>query len=214
VSAQHAVQASQFIALSDARIKTNVVPLDPVHPERDPLDHAIRSLPVKTWSYKDTVRYGASRRLGFVAQDIPEPLSRYVLSRHGDFVPDIFRHATKESSKTYRLDAHDLKKGDRIKFCTAMSAHIASVIDVADRDHVTIDVDGDAPTIFVYGKYVPDILSIDYDALVAGLIASHQRLIADHDSLKSDHRALQDAYTKLDGMHKRLADRVAALEAK
>ena len=214
VSAQHAIQASQFIALSDARIKTNVAPLDPTDPERDPLDHAIRTLPVKTWSYKDTVRYGPSRRLGFVAQDIPEPLSRYVVSRHGDFVPDVFRHATKESGKTYRLDAHGLKKGDRIKFCTAMSAHVATIIDAVDSDHVTLDAACDASTIFVYGKYVPDIMSIDYDALVAGLIASHQRLIADHDALKTDHATLQEAHVKLEGMHKRLADRVAALEGK
>ena len=211
VSARHAIQASQFIALSDARIKTNVAPLAE---ENDPLEQAIRTLPVKTWSYKDTVRYGTSRRLGFVAQDIPEPLARYALSRHGDFVPDVFRHATKESGKTYRLDAHGLKKGDRIKFCTVTSASSATVIDAVDEDHVTIDAEGGAPTIFVYGKYVPDILSIDYDALVASLISSHQRLIADHESLQRDHRRLEESYVKLDGMHKRLADRVAALEAK
>lgn len=211
VSAQHAIQASQFIALSDARIKTNIAPLDR---ERDDIDQALCALPVKTWTYKDTVRYGGSRRLGFVAQDIPEPLSRYAVSRHGDFVPDIFRHATKESCKTYRLDTHGLRKGDRIKFCTAASAHIATIIDVIDADHVTIDVDGDAPAIFVYGKYVSDILSIDYDALVASLIASHQRLVAAHDALHEEHRQLHEAFVKLDGTQKRLADRIAALEAK
>ena len=211
VSAQHAVQASQFIALSDARIKTDIAPIA----DADGIQRAIRSLPVKTWAYKDTVRYGPAKRLGFVAQDIPEPLSMYALSRHPDFVPDIFRHATIQHGKTrvYELDGHGLKKGDRIRFCTAASSHVAAVIDVSDADHFTIDAECSASTIFVYGKHVPDIMSIDYDALVAGLIASHQSLVADHAALRDDYTRVRDAYAKLEGLQKRLTDRVAALEA-
>ena len=171
LSAQHAIQASKFIALSDARVKTKIVDAD-----GDTLARAIQHLPVKTWAYKDTVQHGEGTRLGFIAQDIPASLAHFTIAKHADFVPDIFQHATRIQGKcTYSLSRHGLVKGDTIRYCTASSTGKATVIDVHSPDVFTLDTESDA-SIFVYGKFVDDIMSIDYDAIVAALVISHQSL--------------------------------------
>ena len=172
LSAQYAIQASQFIALSDARVKTHIDAVD-----TEALAQAIQQLPVKTWSYKDTVQHGEGVRLGFIAQDLlPTGLSRFAIARHADFTPDIFQHATLSRGKcTYSLAGHGLVKGDMIRYCTATMTGNATVIDVVSDDTFTLDK-GSEPSIFVYGKYASDIMSIDYDAIVAALVASHQSL--------------------------------------
>lgn len=171
LSAQHAIQASQFIALSDRRVKTHVVDAD-----TDAITEALRTLPVKTWAYKDTLQHGKGRRLGFIAQDLPPALSQFAIAEHADFIPDVFQHATLSQGRcTYSLPGHGLVKGDIIRYCTSSQTGKASILDVITPDTFTIDTELE-PTIFVYGKYARDIKSIDYDALVAALVASHQSL--------------------------------------
>lgn len=173
LSAQHAIQASQFIALSDARVKTNITGAG-----IEALAQTIQKLPVKTWAYKDTVQHGEGGRLGFIAQDILHtPLSRFVIAKHADFIPDIFRHATLSQGKhTYSLAAHGLVKGDKIRYCTSTTTRTAFVLDVVSPDIFTLDTSESEPSLFVYGKFASDVMSIDYDAIVAALVASHQSL--------------------------------------
>ena len=173
LSAQHAIQASQFIALSDARVKTGI---EDVHTET--LARVIEDLRVKTWTYKDQIEKGSQRRLGFIAQEIPEPLATYAIVKHSDFIPNIFKHATIQPStvRTYTLENHELQKGDRIRFCTESEVASEEVVDVPTPHTFTLSGGDHAPKIFVYGKYATDVMSIDYDALVAALVASHQNL--------------------------------------
>jgi hypothetical protein len=171
LSAQHAVKASQFIALSDRRVKTNIIDADP-----DDLVRSIHNLRVKTWSYKDGFHHGTRTRLGFIAQDVPSALSKFAITTHADFVPDIFKHATLTRGKcTYFLRDHGLVKGDIIRFCTDSSSEKATVLDVIDPDTFTLDTES-TDSIFVYGKFVTDVMSIDYDSIVAALVTSHQEL--------------------------------------
>jgi hypothetical protein len=172
VSAQYAIQAPQFIALSDARVKTKITETD-----ADALAKAVQQLPVKTWAYKDTVQHGEGVRLGFIAQDIlPTALSPFTIAKHADFTPDIFQHATLVQGKcTYSLPRHGLIKGDKIRYCTLTTTGTAIVLDVISEDIFTVDKEIE-PTLFVYGKFASDIMSIDYDAIVAALVASHQSL--------------------------------------
>ena len=173
LSAQYAIQASQFIALSDARVKTNIADT-----EIETLAQIIQDLPVKTWAYKDTVQHGEGVRLGFIAQDIlPTTLSQFAIAKHADFIPDIFRHAVLSQGKhTYSLAAHRLVKGDKIRYCTSTTTRTAFVLDVVSPDIFTLDTSESEPSLFVYGKFASDIMSIDYDAIVAALVASHQSL--------------------------------------
>lgn len=172
VFSQHAIQAPQFIALSDARVKTNIS-----HANIDSIAAALRDLPVQTWQYKDTVQRGSRTRLGFVAQQMPEVLRPYVVSHHPDFIPNIFRHARHDKgSRTYRCENHGLSKGDIIRICTKELSVCTLIIDAPDNDTFTIENDVGEEDIFVYGMYAKDVMSIDYDALVAALVASHQDL--------------------------------------
>jgi len=173
LAARHAVQASQFVAVSDARVKKDID-----HANTQSLVESLRTLPVRTWAYKDRVQYGEGSRLGFIAQEVPDPLSKFAIAKHADFIPDIFRHATREDGtvQTYTLQNHGLKKGDGIRFCTDSTTSTATVIDVQSADKFTVDTSHGAPTIFVYGKYAADVMSIDYDAIVAALVAAYQSL--------------------------------------
>lgn len=170
--ASHAIQAPQFVAISDRRLKTDIRPVD----EKEIVE-SIRSMHLKTWRFTDAVRHGGKRRLGFVAQEIPEPLAQYALGHHADYVPTIFRHATRDGSKerTYELEHHGLIKGDRIRVSTPTSIEHVKILDVPTSNTFTIDTTL-TESLFVYGKYEDDIMSIDYDVLVAALVASHQSL--------------------------------------
>lgn len=173
LSARHAIQAAQFVAVSDARVKTNVVQAN-----TEVLANAISNIPVKTWAYKDRLRHGDGDRLGFIAQEIPDALVPFAIARHADFIPDIFKHATLEEGmlQTYRLQDHSLKKGDRIRFCTQSTTSTAKVADVPTSDTFTLDSNPHSASLFVYGRYAENVMSIDYDAIVAALVASHQSL--------------------------------------
>ena len=172
LSAQHAIQASQFIALSDARVKTTIRDAD-----GERLTRAITNLPVKTWTYKDTIEKGNQERLGFVAQDVPEMLARHAIVKHADFIPNIFRHAIIDpETAVYTLEDHGLQKGDTIRFSTESTTDAEEISDVPTPDTFTVASGSVGARIFVYGKHTNDIMSIDYDALVAALVASHQSL--------------------------------------
>lgn len=175
LKAQYAVQASQFVALSDARVKTDIREAN-----TETLDECIQAIPVRHWKYKDHIEKGSDERLGFVAQDVPDELAKYTIWKQEGYVPNIFRHAVLKTHcprlgmNAYVLENHGLKKGDMIRVCTNTSTMNVPVIDVPSSSTFTLEIA--AEKIFVYGTLVRDVMNIDYDALVAALIASHQRL--------------------------------------
>jgi len=182
-----AVQAAQFVAVSDARIKTGVCDVD-----IDAVSDALSRIPVKSWAYKDEIAKGSARRLGLIAQDVaavPE-LAEYAVTRHADFLPNVYATARLTAPNTYTLDGHGMRPGDTVKYFTREKS---CIVTVGQTTSDTFEIECDDPDIFVLGTHATDIMSIDYDALVAALLASHRQLQRRVERLEAIINVLGDA---------------------
>jgi len=171
VAAKNAVQASQCIALSDARVKDNIRP----ESNSSAIIDSVYTLPVTTWQYKDTLTRDARRRLGFIAQDIENTaLGSYAVSTHPDIIPNIFRKAIL-TTEGYRIVSHGLRSGTLVRYHTPSTTKDACVT-VVDSDTILFDPPEHEEGIFVYGTHAEDVRSLDYDAVTAALVLTIQDL--------------------------------------
>ena len=172
-SVNGSVQAAQFIAVSDARIKSDIQ-LE----STETLAAGLYGLPVTSWRYVDDISKGTRRRLGFVAQAVKsiDALGTLATATHADFIPSVYRRAAVAPDGRLTLDVpHGLEAGDRIRYFSTTEKHEARVSRIISETDVYIDADLlDLDEIFVYGRYTSDVLSIDYDAIVTALVATVQ----------------------------------------
>jgi predicted nuclease with TOPRIM domain len=169
------IQAAQFVAVSDARIKKNAALENTMK-----LAECVYALPVKTWRYVDDVAKGSRERLGFIAQDVRNAgrIGEYAVSTHSDFLPTIYERGSVGIDGRVALQKpHGFCVGDRVRYFTLSESLEARVTRIVSNTEFYMDGSPglDRVTeIFVYGPFASDVLSIDYDAIVAGLVATVQ----------------------------------------
>jgi predicted nucleic acid-binding Zn-ribbon protein len=169
------IQAAQFVAVSDARIKKHAALENTMK-----LAECVYALPVKTWRYVDDVAKGSRERLGFIAQDVRNAgrIGEYAVSTHSDFLPTIYERASVGIDGRVALQKpHGFCVGDRVRYFTLSESLEARVTRIVSNTEFYLDGSPglDRVTeIFVYGPFASDVLSIDYDAIVAGLVATVQ----------------------------------------
>jgi hypothetical protein len=86
--AVYAVRASSFVAISDERIKSNIVDIH----DTTALDQ-LRQLQPKYYEYVDNVGRGSSTVIGFIAQEVKEVVPQAVSVGDGD-IPNIYEKAS------------------------------------------------------------------------------------------------------------------------
>ena len=84
----YAVRASSFVAISDERIKSNIVDIH----DTTALDQ-LRQLQPKYYEYVDNVGRGSSTVIGFIAQEVKEVVPQAVSVGDGD-IPNIYEKAS------------------------------------------------------------------------------------------------------------------------
>ena len=169
-----AVQAAQFVAISDKRLKKDIVSVD-----ADELADVLRNLRVSRWKYRDDILHGGTQRLGFVAQEVEQVLPEAVLQGGAEFVPDIYKCAQKTGPRTYAfaLPMH-ATPGSLLRIIppgkAPMTVRVVSYSD--ETNSIEIDTDDASDTVFVYGSFVDSIKNLDFDALTAAAIGALQHL--------------------------------------
>lgn len=189
------ILSNEFWVGSDSRIKTDLSPTDSA------ADLATLSrIQITNYRHKDqTSSSGPQKKV--IAQQVEQVFPQAVSSRTG-VAPDIYRYA--DARAGWVQLATDLRAGDRVRVITPESDSILPVLETTP-DAFRLDLPATATDVFIYGREVPDLKSVDYDAVSMLNVSATQEL----------HRKVTTLETELaarDARLKALEQRLAALE--
>lgn len=178
-----AIQAAQFISLSDARLKKVGGKLDP-----SKVNTLFSGLAPKVWKYKDAIEFDGRERFGFVAQDLERAGLDWALTHSSKFIPSIYCLCDSNEFGAYMKENHGLLPGDEVKyFVTQSPTECIGKVTSATTNTFSLDPPPIESQIFVYGPLVHDVKSVDYDALCSAAfvcIADLRRRIEDLEKTK------------------------------
>jgi hypothetical protein len=210
IVADQIMLAEGFQAKSDRRIKNVTLNSDTAN------DLAtVQKLAVTEYRLRDAGKAGRLQK-GFIAQEVQAIIPEAV-SSSANFIPDIFAQASgvryDKNLKTLAVSlpkAHQLKVGDRVRLAADASELDLTVESVAsDREFVVGKCEREPERVFVYGKYVTDFLSVDYDRLFTTGIGAIQELAKRVEKLKvgeSRLAELEQKAARVDVMEREIAD--------
>jgi len=203
------IAASEFNTHSDRRIKTGL------QRSNSATDlQLINRIQITDYGFADHITRGNLRVKGLIAQELKEVLPSAV-STTGGFVPDIYCISTQnsfnESEHTLTIGickSHGLKPGDRVQLLAGESRYEQTVARIVD-EHTFVVSDwlpaiagaNPAQQVFVYGKYVPDFHSVDYNQVLATGISAIQQLAAQNERLEA---AFNQALNRIEMLEKRV----------
>lgn len=192
IYASNLIRATGFNAISDARIKRDVVKQNTANQLL-----ILNNLSVVNYTYIDKLTHGSKTKTGFIAQQVEAVNSEFV-NQSADFVPSVFAVAEAATIENGLLAVttekpHGFEKGDEVKlFAEGKKETIVTVADVNGPNTFAVK-DWTAPTkdLFVYGKKVYDFRAIDFDQINALSVAAIQELSKQVDALKVENEALK-----------------------
>ncbi len=179
IYASNRVLASEFDAFSDARIKNIIGISNPINDLK-----TINALHITDYTMKDKVKYGNKPFKKVIAQEV-EKVFPQVISKHTDFIPNVYQLTSKVEKVANGLRLHFDKNhnitGKAKKLQLLLSAKEGmqqfSIVAVPDDKDVIIDAtDLNTDKIFVYGEEVNDFRTVDYEGLTTLNISATQEL--------------------------------------
>lgn len=212
IIASNRIRASEFNAMSDARIK-NVVGVSDGKKDLA----TINQIRITDYTFKDKVERGSKQMKKVIAQEL-EKVYPSAVSQTTEVIPDIFTMAA--ISQGWIACHSNITKGDRVKLVFENSSEIVEVLDAnATGFKVASAKEG---KVFVYGREVSDFRVVDYEALSTLNISATQELARKVAALEAENAALkaanQEAQTnfqsKIDQINARLEALLPAETAK
>lgn len=204
------VGGTEFNAFSDMRIK-DVVGLSDTKSDLE----LIRKLRVTDYRMKDRAMEGEGIRKGFIAQEVKQIVPEAV-TMATNTIPNIYAGAKKivfdKENKTLALSmekAPDLKKGDIVRLILEERALELPVTSVASTNLVLGEVKDLKETpkwVFVYGKQVPDFLSVNYDRLFTSGIGAIQELSRKLEASETRVAELEAKTRRVETLEKELSE--------
>ena len=188
--------ADEYHINSDARLKTDF------HPTDSAADLAtLATIEVVDYRMKDSLAFGTATSKKVVAQQL-ETVFPQAVTQHRGVIPDIYQHAAVEGG--WVLLASDLRHGDRVRIIEPDGEALHEVLEVRDGAF-RVALPASATDVFVYGREVPDLRSVDYDAIAMLNVSATQELHRKVTALETELAAKDAALAEL-------AARLAALE--
>lgn len=179
IYASNAVYAQEFDAYSDARIK-NIQGISNSAKDLQTVD----ALQITDYRMKDVVKYGERDFKKVIAQEV-EKVYPQVVSRHADFVPNVYQAAVKVTKVAGGLllsftNNHSISSGAK-KLQVLMSDKRAmegvNIVSIPSATQVIIDAaNSKVDKVFVYGEEVDDFRTVDYEGLTTLNISATQEL--------------------------------------
>jgi len=192
IQADGRIRAPEFNAVSDARIKRDVV-----NPNAANQLLALNKLNVVNYSYIDKLVNGGRTKTGFIAQQV-EAVNPEFVNQSADFVPSVFsmaKTATIENGllTVFTEKAHGFEKGNEVKLFAEGKKEIIMTIEDINGSNIFTVKGWSAPTkdLFVYGKKVSDFRAIDFDQITALSVGAIQELSKQVDILKAENADLK-----------------------
>ena len=188
------VFAFGFVSSSDRRIK-DVVGLSDSQKDLRMIQR------LRVTDYRHVAKFHASPgvKKGFLAQEVKNSIPEAV-SAVREFIPNIYTQAKRFSHavmlKTLSITmekAHGLVVGDRVRLVLGDATTDYNVSAVRDGNVFEVGSVSRAPQrVFVYGKEVPDFLTVDYDRIFTTGIGAIQELAKQVEALqKSEARVAE-----------------------
>ncbi len=178
IIASYGVYASEFDAFSDARIK-NVAGISDGSKDLG----LINTLQVTNYTMKDKVKYGDRQFKKVIAQEV-EKVYPQVVSRHTDFIPNVYQLTNKTTktnngfllSFTAKHNISQTAKKLRV-LADEIGMQQFNILSIPSATEVVIAAaDIKSNSIFVYGEEVDDFRTVDYEGLTTLNISATQEL--------------------------------------
>ncbi len=220
------VTTASFIAVSDRRIKTNIVDVSD--------DQALvqfRLLKPKRYTYKDVIQKGSTPVYGFIAQEVKETLD-YASDIISDTIPNIYESAVfLGDTLTLSFNTADLSRDasgvlfDKLKVKTReLKDEYVNIVEVIDAHTIKVDKDltewgGQIDAsgqlvpgnrIFVYGQKVDDFHTLNKDAIWTVATAALQEVDR---QLQAEKQKTTEMQTTITALQSTLALALARLDA-
>lgn len=203
ITANGRVWALEFNAHSDSRIK-NVLGVSDSQSDLD----LINKLVVKDYLHVDTIANGSTRKKGFIAQEVQKVLPEAVTSNTNRVpdvyqLPDSFEYSQLKKELLVNLPKpHSLKKGDSVQVFADTNRFEWTVAAVPSSTNIIFGkIDSKPGKLFLYGREVPDFLTLNYDHIFVTGIGAIQQL----------HKHVLNDQTRIASLEKKAA-KVDALE--
>jgi hypothetical protein len=191
IMADQRIRCPEFNAISDVRIKKNILKLNSVNNLNE-----LNKLQVVNYAYIDQLANGNKTKTGFIAQEV-EVVNDQFVNQSTDFIPSVFALAKSVSLQEDALristeKPHNFAKGDVVKFFAEGKKEIISTVE-SITDSQTFTIKGWTETtdnVFIYGKKINDFRAIDFDQITALSVGAIQELSKQMDSLKLENEKL------------------------
>ncbi len=216
IVAERRIAASEFNAYSDARIKQVVGTSD----SKRNLEKVLQLRPTE-YRMLDVVNEGTDLHLGFIAQEVTRVIPEAVHASK-QFIPDLYCVATtvtfNPTNKTLTLGlpkAHSLAKGDRVRIIGHLGPVEFTVQETPKADTLVLGgCEVAYKEVFLFGKEVPDFLSVNYDHIFTTTVGAVQELA--HRLAKQDAELaeLRGELAKARGEKQSLAENLSAMDAR
>jgi hypothetical protein len=126
-----------------------------------------------------------------IAQQVGQIFPQAVSVRKG-VVPDVYKNA--EAKDGWLMLATDLKVGERVQLVAEHATTVEEVAEVRGDAFRTVTPPADG-RVFVYGREVPDLHSVDYDAIAMLNVSATQQIKREKDAeiqaLREENSALR-----------------------
>jgi len=214
IRAESQILATEFDAYSDARIKD----IDGISNGARDLD-TLAAVDVTNYTLKDKVKYGNQPFKKVIAQQV-EKVYPQVVSKHVDFIPNVYRTAdavTKTAAGTllHFENAHGLSTGARrLRLLTPDDPAMQEVgiVSIPSARDVVIDAPQlTSDKVFVFGEEVDDFRTVDYEGLTALNISATQEVARRLARQQADFAAL---FADKDAEVAELRDQLARQQAR
>ena len=216
IQADQRIRAPEFNAVSDTRIKKDIVPLNTTKQLSD-----VNKLKVVHYSYIDQLANGNKIKTGFIAQDVEKVNTQFV-NQSTDFIPSVYDLVKSSTLKNEVLEIttgkpHGFIKGDVVKFFAEGKKEVIKTIDEVISTGSFIVKEWNEPTdnLFVYGKKVADFRAIDFDQITALSVGAIQELSKQIQKLQLENAALNKLLNNtIQAKQSELENRLLQLESK
>lgn len=161
------IVAAGFDATSDSRIKTDLQVTD------NAADLGVLlGIQITDYYHKDSLMNGNRPQKKVIAQQVESVFPQAVTWKTG-VIPDIFTGA--KTRNGWVMLATDLKVGDKVRLLADKESPVQEVLEVRVGAFRTAFTPKDAD-VFVYGREVDDLRSVDYDAIAMLNVSATQEL--------------------------------------
>ena len=188
--AANRIVASEFDATSDERIKNRMGRSDAA---RDL--NTLLGIEITDYTMKDTVAQGHRHFKKVIAQQVEGVYPQAVTKTTG-VIPDIYQKAKIENG--WVKLATNLKVGERARLITKDRMEVYTIKEVR-ADGFRVEGLAGSQDVFLYGREVSDLRTVDYDALSMLNVSATQALCH---LLDDKQKQIDDLKTKVDELSK------------